>query len=99
MAFKGKHSCYSFTAVSVRQNAPPCSGVYALSNASGWIYIAEADNMQAALMTHLSDLGAKLRTAAPTGFTFEPCEPGVRASRLARLIQDLSPSCNLPTRA
>jgi len=98
MAFTGKHSCYSFTFASIRQNAPSGSGIYALSNASRWIFIGDADDVQAALRSHLAEVGTKLRMAAPTGFTFELCDPAERAPRLARLIYELSPSCNEPDR-
>lgn len=94
MAFTGKHSCYSFTPASIRQNAPPRSGVYALSNAREWIFIGSADDVQAALRAHFAEVGTRLRAAAPTGFTFELCDAGERSARLARLITELSPSCN-----
>lgn len=96
MAFTGKHSCYSFTPASIRQNAPPYSGVYALSNAREWLFVGGADDVQAALRAHFGEIGTRLRTAAPTGFTVELCDAGERSARLARLIYDLSPACNEP---
>jgi len=34
-----RHSSYSFTNASIRQNAPAWGGIYGLSNAQSWIYI------------------------------------------------------------
>jgi len=94
MGSLGRQHCFSFTPASVRQNAPPCPGVYALSNAREWVLVAEADDLQAALRAHLSAPGTRLREASPTGFTFELCQPAERRSRVARLILELAPSCN-----
>jgi hypothetical protein len=96
MSFVGKHSCYSFSPASIRQNAPPLPGIYALSNAREWLFAAESDNVQESLRIHLAEAGTRLRDAAPTGFTFEVCDPATRSTRLARLIHELNPSCNLP---
>ncbi len=94
MASLGKQHCFSFTAPSIRQNAPPYPGVYALSNAREWVFVAEADDVQAALRAHLSAPGTRLREASPTGFTFELCQPAERRARVARLILELAPCCN-----
>lgn len=94
MSFAGKHSCYSFTPASIRQNAPPHPGIYALSNAREWVFVAETEDVQAALRAHLSAPGTRLRAAAPTGFTFELCDGGLRRARVSRLILELSPTCN-----
>jgi hypothetical protein len=96
MAFQGKYRSYSFTPVSVKQNAPQLPGVYALSNAKEWVLVGAADDVRAALRAHLNGTGTRLRTAAPTGFTFELCEAATHARRLERLIYELSPSCNDP---
>lgn len=96
MAFQAKHSRYSFTPASVKQNAPPLPGVYALSNAREWVLVGTADDVRAALRAHPNETGTRLRTAAPTGFTFELCDSAAHARRLERLIYELSPSCNDP---
>jgi hypothetical protein len=96
MAFQGKYRSYSFTPVSVKQNAPPLPGVYALSNATEWILVGAAGDVRAALRAHLNETGTRVRTAAPTGFTFELCDSAAHAGRLERLIYELSPSCNDP---
>jgi hypothetical protein len=94
VASLGKQNCHSFTATSIRQHAPAVSGVYALSNSREWVFIAEADDVQAALRAHLAAPGTRLRAAGPTGFTIEPCIPANRRARVARLILELAPSCN-----
>ena len=96
MAFTGKHSCYSFSMASIRQNAPPLAGIYALSNAREWLFAGESDNVQESLRAHLGESGTRLREAAPTGFTFEICDPATRPARLARLMVELHPTCNEP---
>ena len=96
MAFQSKYRSYSFKPVSVKQNAPPLPGVYALSNATEWVLVGAADDVRAALRAHLNETGTRVRTAAPTGFSFEVCDSAAHARRLERLISELSPSCNDP---
>jgi hypothetical protein len=92
-----RHSGYSFSQVSVRQNAPAWGGIYGLSNAKGWIYIQVAENIQAALIEHLSGRGPSSDVQTATGFTFEVCEAGHRAERCHRLIEELHPTVNART--
>jgi hypothetical protein len=92
--FFGKSSCFSFTYASVRQNAPQCGGVYALSNSSEWLLIGAAEDMQAALHGHLMEVGTPLRSKRPTGFTFEVCDSEMRQALLNRLIAELHPACH-----
>ena len=94
MSSLGKQNCHAFTTSSIRQHAPPASGIYALSNAREWIFVAGADDVQAALRDHLASPGTRLRSARPTGFSFELCRPAERRARVARLILELAPSCN-----
>ena len=89
MPFFGKHSCFSFTPVSVRQNAPSAPGVYGLSNAREWVFIGSAENVRAALFDCLS--GPALRSHGVTGFTFELCNPEARDERERRLILEMRP--------
>jgi hypothetical protein len=84
---------YSFSPVSVRNNAPASSGVYGLSNGREWLYVGIADNIQAALLTHLAERGTALRAHLPTGFTFELCGTD-RLARRNRLIIEKNPVCN-----
>jgi predicted GIY-YIG superfamily endonuclease len=84
----------SFTAVSVRKNAPESSGVYGLSNRREWLFIGEASNIQARLLEHLEETGTLLMNRGPTGFTFEECLPSNRIDRQNALIRELEPFCN-----
>ena len=94
MPFFGKFSCFSFTFASVRQNAPRRGGVYGISNASEWLLIGSADDLQAALHKHLMETGTLLHSKAATGFTYEECEPGDRQGLLDLLVSELRPACN-----
>jgi len=84
----------SFTASSVREHAPPLSGVYGISNPSEWIYIGETDNIQAALLRHLQELNTALLKRQPTGFVFEVCDRAKRPDRQDRLVLEYEPTCN-----
>ena len=87
------HGSRSFTAASVQKNAPSASGVYGLSNAREWIYVAETDDIQAALQKHLHDQGP-ITMHAPSGFTFELSEAGQRVGRRDQLVDELHPAAN-----
>jgi excinuclease UvrABC nuclease subunit len=84
----------SFTASSIRDNAPAVSGVYGISNAGRWIYIGEADNIQSALIRHLQEPDTKLLKERPTGFVYEACELTKRSDRQNRLVLEYEPYCN-----
>jgi hypothetical protein len=87
-----RHSGYSFTAFSVRQNTPMGGGVYGLSNADGWIYIQAVDDIRSALLDHLNERRSTSDLVSVTGFTYELCDGGERSQRCSRLIQELHPS-------
>src|SRR3954452_9802145 len=78
MPLAGKFRCFAFTYASIRQNAPRCSGVYVISNSKEWLFIGAADDLQSALHKHLMETGTLLKSKAPTGFTFEACDPAAR---------------------
>jgi hypothetical protein len=86
-----RHSGYSFTTVSVRQNAPAWGGIYGLSNAQAWIYIDAVDDIRAALLDHLNERDPTLDFRSVTGFTFELCDPAERFQRCGRLVEELRP--------
>jgi hypothetical protein len=88
-----------FTALSVRKNAPPRSGVYGLSCAREWIYVGHTDNIQDALLRHLMEALPGGESAQPTGFTFELCSLEARVARQDRLVRELEPSRNRGLRA
>jgi hypothetical protein len=84
----------AFTALSVRKNAPPLSGVYGLCCAREWIYVGHTDNIQDALLRHLMEALPGEEAAPPTGFTFELCSLGARVARQDRLVRELEPARN-----
>jgi hypothetical protein len=83
-----------FTSNGVRMYAPAVSGVYGISNAREWIYIGETDDIQAALLAHLQDLGASLMKRQPTGFVFEASNSLARSMRQDWLVLEYEPFCN-----
>lgn len=86
-----RHSGYSFTAFSIRQNAPAWGGVYGLSNVQDWIYIHAVDDIRAALLDHVNERNPTPDFRSVTGFTFELCETAERPQRCSRLIEELRP--------
>lgn len=80
----------SFNTSSIREYAPPISGIYGLCNAREWIYIGETDNIQLALL----DPDPKFLEMQPTGFRFEICDRASRGARQERLIREYAPSGN-----
>jgi hypothetical protein len=84
----------AFSAMSVRKNAPPLSGVYGLSSAREWIYVGQTDNIQGELMQHLAETATARQDPHPTGFTFELCPPETRVARQDRLVRELEPVRN-----
>ena len=94
MPFIGKFCCFALTFASVRQNAPRSSGVYAISNAADWLFVGSADDLQSVLHKHVVESGTPLKAKAPTGFTFELCDPSTRQRRMDELVAELRPACN-----
>jgi hypothetical protein len=85
------HNGYSFTAYSIRQNAPVWGGIYGLSNAQAWIYIHAVDDIRAALLDHVNERNPTPDFLSVTGFTFELCDTAERSQRCSRLIEELRP--------
>ncbi len=73
--------------------------MYGLSNGLEWVFIGEAGNIRAQLMTHLREVGTVLTSRRPTGFTFEICSPAERSNRRERLVRDFKPYCNRRARS
>jgi hypothetical protein len=86
-----RHSGYSFTVASIRQNAPAWGGVYGLSNAKTWIYIHAVDDIRAALLDHLNERNRTPDFLSVTGFTFELSDTAERSQRCSRLIEEFRP--------
>lgn len=87
----------SFTATSIRKNAPDCSGVYALSNSREFVFIGEAASIRTRLLEHLAEGPSALTVRNPTGFSFEMCSPANRVARQAQLVREFTPYCNRGT--
>jgi len=85
---------YSFSQISIAQNAVPTTGVYGISNASEWIFVGSSDDIRSALLDHLHQSGSTVLSRIPTGFMFEPCDPGRCDSRCRTLVAELHPTCN-----
>jgi excinuclease UvrABC nuclease subunit len=88
------HGNRSFTTISIGKNAPTASGVYGLADASQWIYVGEAANIQADLLRHLQNPHSFLRKHPPSGFTYELSAEGQRSERQNQLVQELEPIGN-----
>jgi hypothetical protein len=73
------------------QNAPAGAGVYGLTNARGWIFIGESDDIRASLLARLERKFAGVDGRAATGFFFESWPTGDCTARRDRLIQELGP--------
>lgn len=86
----------SFTMISVQKNAPEASGIYGLSNNREWIFIGETSNIQAQLITHLTEANTRLSDRIPTGFAFEVCSPLESSGRLRILAHHLKPIYSRP---
>lgn len=87
-------SPHRFSAASVRTYAPSAPGVYGLSNASEWIYIGAADDIQTALLSYFDRPERQIMRFAPSGFVFEVCWPQDHDDRVRRLVTEYSPVCN-----
>jgi hypothetical protein len=81
-------------AQAVSAYAPATSGIYGISNSREWIYIGEADDIQAALFDHLQERETPLMNRQPTGFVFETCDRARRLARQDRLVLEYEPTCN-----
>jgi hypothetical protein len=86
---------YTFSLMSVQENAPALPGVYGLSNAREWILVGETDNIKATLIGHLQETHTPLLEREPTGFFHELCVSRNRVARQERLIQEYQPVLNL----
>jgi len=94
-------SCFgrSLTVLTIEREAPAASGVFGISNAQHWLYIAETENIRAGLMAYLADRGAAALRGPPAGFSFELSPPYSRTARRDRLIAELAPLQNHGTTA
>ena len=81
----------SFSRVSLQKNAPARSGVYGLSDSKSWLFVGEADNIQAALSAHLDEGGGRWGGRTPVGFAYEICSGAERTRRFSQLVWEFRP--------
>jgi hypothetical protein len=86
-----RHSGYSFSAFSIRANAPASGGIYGLSNAQSWIYIHAVDDIRAALLDHVNERNPSPDFRSVTGFSFELCDTAGRPQRCNCLVEEFHP--------
>ena len=86
---------YSFRRFSILENAPPESGIYAIYGDTAWIYIGEANDIQAKLIRHLSGDYPCIFKGHPSSFSYEICPANRRFLRRSELIRELKPLCNI----
>jgi excinuclease UvrABC nuclease subunit len=89
---------HKFSEFGIFNSASTQSGVYAIYNSTKWIYVGEAQDIQARLFSHLrgeSDQSTCILRNGPTGFDFE-LAPAlvVRKIRERFWIDRLDPVCN-----
>ena len=89
-------NCFArtFKAPVVLREAPPYSGVYGLSNARGWIYVGETDDIQARLLALLAEPSAFGANGTATGFSFELSPPNERVARQRQIVLEFHPPGN-----
>jgi hypothetical protein len=77
-------------------SAPHASGVYALYNPQGWVYVGEGDDIQRRLAQHLGEHGTCIKEQGPTAFQFQLVPAAQRVAVQNQLIAQLVPACNEP---
>lgn len=76
---------------SVRQHAPAASGIIGLSNAGGWLYIADTDDIRTALLDLLDEQPRGPSNRSATGFSYELQPVEQRVQRREELVRELQP--------
>ena len=84
----------TFSVRSVRTHAPAAPGVYGISNRRQWILIENTEDIQGALLDHLTNEGSIVQALAPTGFCFEVCDSADQVTRKDRLVTEYQPAIN-----
>jgi hypothetical protein len=93
---ENRYLSYKWNRESVISNAPEASGVYGLYNAV-WIYVGEADNIQARLLELLAGDNPSISIYGPSGFAFELGPPNARSRRYQEVARRVEPICNKKT--
>lgn len=79
---------HQFDRAGILANAPSQSGVYAIYNGAQFIYVGEGQDIQARLMSHLTE-NACIARNQPVGFQFELSTANQRVARQDALITQL----------
>lgn len=88
---------YDFTEQGILTYAPKSSGVYGIYNDSEWIYVGEAEDIEARLCEHLrgqSDQSPCIKRRKPTIYGYERCDASTRLTKEKALRVELNPHCN-----
>ena len=83
-----------FSRISVIENAPQESGVYALRYQSTWVYVGESENIRAQLIQHLNGDNACITVYPSLTFSYELISSVTRSWRQDELVRELRPTCN-----
>jgi excinuclease UvrABC nuclease subunit len=94
VAIGRKGASHRWAGERIIRRAPKASGVYAIFNTNGWIYVGEAGDLRSKLLAHFDGQNARINRADPMGFQFELVPAKKRVSRRNRLIAELKPACN-----
>jgi len=89
-----KYVAHTFSASSINRYAPAAPGVYGLSNARGWIFVGESDDIRSSLFQHMQEGESRLGGEVPRGFSFELVAGKGRTARQQYLIEELQPMFN-----
>jgi hypothetical protein len=93
----GSGSHFGFTEKGISAFAPRTSGVFAIFNPEGCVFVGDSEDLEAGLYAHLrgdSNESCWIRSQNPTWFSFENCDEKTRAEREHQLIVELDPVCN-----
>jgi hypothetical protein len=83
---------YIFGYRAVLDRAPAAAGVYIIHSARGWVHVGAADDLRAALLTHLNGSNQYDARPTPLSFCFEGVPFTVCAVRCRTLIAELAPA-------
>ena len=98
MPFANRVASMVFNAATIQREALAAPGVYGLSNARQWLYVAQSDNIRESLLAHLMERDTELSNLNPSGFTFEVSDGNHRAARREQLATELKPVVSKPSR-
>jgi hypothetical protein len=89
MPIQPGQSGYTFDRNTIVEFVPQQSGVYAIYNATQWIYVGEGQDIQRRLLDHVNGNNPCITGKQPAGFQFEPSPAYQRVARQDALITQL----------